>query len=134
MISQDTHSKIVGYLFWLIGFTGAHRFYYGKPITGLIWLLTFGLLGIGWIVDAFLIPQMDDECNYRFAPGLIDYNLAWITLALGGGLGIHRFVMGKWITGLLYLLTFGLFGFGIIYDFFTLNSQIDDIHRFRLGI
>jgi hypothetical protein len=32
--------------------------------------------------------------------------------------------MGKWITGILYLLSGGLVGIGIIYDFWTLNDQI----------
>ena len=34
-----------------------------------------------------------------------------------GAFGIHRFYMGKWITGVLYLVSLGLFGFGILYDF-----------------
>ncbi len=34
-----------------------------------------------------------------------------------GELGIHRFVVGKVGTGILYILTFGLFGIGIIVDF-----------------
>jgi hypothetical protein len=34
---QDTHSKVLGYLLWIVGFTGSHRFYYGKPVTGTIW-------------------------------------------------------------------------------------------------
>ena len=42
---HDTHSKAIGYLLWIFGFTGAHRFYYGKPVTGTIWFFTFGLLG-----------------------------------------------------------------------------------------
>ena len=29
---QDTHSKVIGYLLWIFGFTGAHRFSYGKPV------------------------------------------------------------------------------------------------------
>ena len=41
----DTHSKTIGYLLWIFGFTGSHRFYYGKPITGTIWFFTLGLLG-----------------------------------------------------------------------------------------
>jgi hypothetical protein len=32
--------------------------------------------------------------------------------------------MGKWISGLIYLLTGGIFGLGYIYDFWTLNDQI----------
>ncbi len=32
--------------------------------------------------------------------------------------------MGKWLSGILYLLTGGLLGIGIIYDFWTLNDQI----------
>ena len=48
---QDTHSKVMGYLLWIFGFLGAHRFYYGKPVTGTIWFCTLGLLGIGWLID-----------------------------------------------------------------------------------
>ena len=29
----ESHSLLVGYLLWIIGFTGAHRFYFGKPLT-----------------------------------------------------------------------------------------------------
>ena len=38
---QDTHSKVIGYLLWIFGFTGAHRFYYGKPVTGTIWSVSY---------------------------------------------------------------------------------------------
>ena len=37
MQRQDTHSKLIGYLLWIFGFLGSHRFYYGKPVTGTIW-------------------------------------------------------------------------------------------------
>lgn len=43
----DTHSVLMGYLLWIFGFMGAHRFYYGKPVTGTIWFLTLGLLFVG---------------------------------------------------------------------------------------
>jgi len=119
-----THSIAIGYLFWLIGFTGAHRFYYGKPITGVIWFFTLGLLGIGWIVDAFLIPGMCQQANQRYLPGPIDYSLAWVLLMFLGWFGIHRFYEGKILTGILFALTGGLFGLGYLYDVFSLNEQV----------
>ncbi|QHF47472.1 hypothetical protein PspS35_28145 [Pseudomonas sp. S35] len=121
---QDTHSKVVGYLLWIFGFTGAHRFYYGKPVTGTIWFCTLGLLGIGWLIDFFLIPAMDREADLRFTAGPIEYNVAWILLTFLGVFGVHRMYQGKWISGLIYLLTLGLFSVGVLYDFWTLNTQI----------
>lgn len=120
----DTHSKLMGYILWLVGFTGAHRFYFGKPVTGTIWFFTLGLLGIGWLIDLFLIPSMDRQADLRFREGDINYSIAWILLTFLGLLGIHRMYMGKWITGILYLLTLGLLGFGWLYDYWTLNDQI----------
>lgn len=126
---KDTHSKTIGYLLWIFGFTGSHRFYYGKPLTGTLYFFTLGLLFIGWIIDLFLIPAMDRKADIRFSEGVLDYNLAWLLLTFLGLLGIHRMYMGKWITGILYLLTGGLVGIGYVYDYWTLNSQVDMINR-----
>ena len=126
---RSTHSLVIGYIAWLFGFIGAHRFYYGKPMSGTIYFFTLGLLFIGWFVDLFLIPKMDREADIRFIPGPIDYNVAWLLLIFLGMFGIHRFYLGKWPTGLLYLLTAGLFGLGYLYDYWTLNGQIDEINR-----
>ena len=119
-----THSSLVGYLLWVFGFTGSHRFYFGKPVTGTIWFFTLGLLGIGWLIDVFLIPSMQRNASLRFRAGPIDFNIAWVLLTFFGILGLHRMYMGKWVTGIVYLLTIGLFGIGYLYDFWTLNEQI----------
>jgi len=50
----------VAYLLWLLGgfgVLGLHRFYLGRWVSGLIWLFTAGLLGIGAIIDLVLIPS-----------------------------------------------------------------------------
>jgi hypothetical protein len=43
-----------------------------------------------------------------------------------GALGLHRFYLGKYRSGILWLLTGGLFVVGSIYDFFTLAGQVRD--------
>lgn len=58
--------KSLAYVLWLaclIGLCGIHRMYLGRWITGIIWLLTGGLLFIGQIVDLFLIPGMVEQEN-----------------------------------------------------------------------
>lgn len=126
---RDTHSKTMGYLLWIVGFSGSHRFYYGKPVTGTLWLLTGGLFGIGWIVDLFLIHKMDSEADFKYNDGVLDYNISWILLTFLGVFGIHRFYMGKIISGIIYFCTLGIFGLGVIYDFWTLNDQISEINQ-----
>ncbi len=129
MQNQDTHSKVIGYLLWIFGFMGAHRFYYGRQLTGTLWFFTLGLFFIGWIIDLFLIPAMDREADLRFREGEVSYNIGWILLTFLGVFGIHRMYMGKWITGIIYLFTGGLFLIGWLYDLLTLNSQIDALNR-----
>jgi TM2 domain-containing membrane protein YozV len=131
--STDTHSKLIGYCLWLFGFTGAHRFYYGRQLTGTLWFFTAGLLGIGWLIDLVLIPGMDDAADRRFQSGPYDYSLSWILLTFLGIFGVHRFYLGKWVTGIVYLLSGGLFGIGYLYDLWTLNEQIHERNLFGNG-
>lgn len=128
-----THSTVIGYVLWIFGFTGAHRFYFGRPITGTIWFFTAGLLLVGWLVDVFFIPWMQRKADLRYVPGRFDYSASWILLTFLGVFGVHRFYLGKWGTGILYLLTLGLFGIGLIYDFWTLNSQVSELNQSRVS-
>ena len=43
----------------------AQRFYVGRPVSGLVWLFTVGLFGVGWVIDAFLIPEFVEEHNKK---------------------------------------------------------------------
>ena len=59
-------SILVAYILWFfLGYLGIHRFYCGRYISGIIWFLTGGLFGIGWIIDIFLIPGMVLDDNYQ---------------------------------------------------------------------
>jgi TM2 domain-containing membrane protein YozV len=129
---NETHSVLVGYILWIFGFMGAHRFYFGKPITGTIWFFTLGLVGIGWVIDVFLIPGMARRADLRYQAGPLDYTLAWVLLTFLGIFGIHRLYMGKLVTGIIYLLTGGLIGLGLLYDLWTLNGQVSEINRCEL--
>lgn len=126
--NPDTHSKTIGYLLWIFGFMGAHRFYYGRQFTGTLWFFTLGLLFVGWIIDLFLIPGMDRDADLRYVAGPKSYNVSWVLLTFLGIFGIHRFYLGKWLTGLLWLLTGGLLLLGVLYDYWTLNGQVDEVN------
>jgi TM2 domain-containing membrane protein YozV len=120
------HSVLAGYIFWIFGFTGSHRFYFGKKWTGLLWFLSFGMFGIGWIIDLFLIPGMDEDAEIKYVDGTYNYNLAWLLLTFGGFLGLHRFYLGRIWTGLLWLCTGGLLTFGWLWDLWYLNEMVSD--------
>jgi len=130
-LPRETHSVLLGYLFWIFGFTGAHRFYFGKPVTGTIWFFTLGLFGIGWLIDLFLVPGMCKDAERRYVEGSHDYDVAWLLLVFLGIFGVHRFYLGKVLTGIVWLLSGGLFGFGLLYDFWTLNEQVSEANGAR---
>jgi TM2 domain-containing membrane protein YozV len=57
-------SKTAAFLLWFfVGWLSLHRFYLGKIGSGIIYLITGQLLGIGWIIDLFLLSGMVDNYN-----------------------------------------------------------------------
>jgi len=77
--------------------------------------------------DMLELVQLDAKADRRYAMGPYDYNIAWILLFFPLGVfGLHRFYLGKIITGLIWFFTGGLLGFGWLYDLWTLNEQVSD--------
>jgi TM2 domain-containing membrane protein YozV len=66
---RGRYSTGTAYLMWMgglfCGLCGLHRFYVNKPLTGLLWVFTLGLLGVGQLIDLILIPGMVDAANWR---------------------------------------------------------------------
>ncbi len=55
-IMESTKSRLVALLLCIfVGYLGIHRFYVGKTGTGILWLLTGGLFGIGFLIDLIMI-------------------------------------------------------------------------------
>jgi hypothetical protein len=75
---------------WLLGFLGVDRFYLGKIGTGIVKLLTFGGLGVWWLIDLILtLAGVQRDKEGRLLPDFEQYRLvAWIVTAAVFGLSI----------------------------------------------
>jgi len=64
------------------------------------------------------VPRKDKALAY----------ILWCCCLLGL-FGIHRFYMGRWLTGLIWLFTGGLLLIGQIIDLFLLAGAVDRFNR-----
>lgn len=66
--SDERYSTSTAFLLWLacaVGLAGVHRFYLGKTWTGLLYLFTFGLFGVGQLVDLIRLRGMVQDQNLK---------------------------------------------------------------------
>ena len=97
---RESRSVGTAYLLWIpsmFGVAGLHRFYTGHWGTGLLWLFTGGLCGVGSVVDLFLIPEQVRTFNrlariegHRLAEAMGADTRPFQTMAASPGLGEHQ--------------------------------------------
>jgi hypothetical protein len=59
---------VISYLFWAaggVGLCGLQRIYNGKIASGVFYLCTVGVFGVGQLLDVFFIPEMAEEQRFR---------------------------------------------------------------------
>ena len=65
-LPQERRNLALAYGLWalgLVGVCGLHRFYNRKPLSGTLWLVTFGFCFVGQLVDLWLMPELVDQAN-----------------------------------------------------------------------
>lgn len=116
-----------------LGILGFQHFYLHRHLFGILYFFTFGLLGVGYIVDWFRTPVLvkrKNEENYGDRNPNIKYvDDAYILWFPFGLLGFHHFYLQRYLWGILYFFTFGLLGVGWIIDGFRLSCMVKDFNK-----
>ncbi len=122
-LESDKSSAAATLLAMFLGVLGVHRFYTGRVISGLFQLITFGGFGIWLFVDMILLltgsftDAQGRRLAYRHVPmGEKDWKVAALLVFFLGTLGIHRFYVGRGLSGFFQLITFGGFGIWTLVD------------------
>nr|KAG5692467.1 hypothetical protein BaRGS_005013 [Batillaria attramentaria] len=126
------------YVLWFpCGLFGFHHFYLRNNGMGLLYLFTFGLLGIGWLIDAVRMPSLVKDANeagsrvvYTDKNQCSAHILALSPLGIVGG---HHYYLNRPIWGILYTFTLGLLGFGWVCDWFRVNVLVRRANAVLLG-
>ncbi len=143
-MDKPRYRKGTSYLLWLgilFGFGGLHRLYNGKIVTGVIWLCTGGLFGVGQIIDLFLIPRMVEAKEKELLPNFLengkaisDSSIAQLVKAAqskGGNLSVTQGVIA---TGLEFSEVENLLNELLKTDYVDIDNDSETgvvIYRFR---
>lgn len=132
-------SLLIAYLFNLLplpGILGAHHFYLGRYFFGIAYFLSFGLLGFGWLVDLFRLPILVNRANEKIqnkdsvpTPEKVYLDDAYVLWFPFGIAGYHHFYLRRYVWGVLYFTTFGLFGMGWLMDMCRIPSLVKDCNE-----
>lgn len=125
--------------YFLFLYTGFHQFYLRRCGWGVLYLLTFGMLGVGVLMDWFRMPvlfkryklklKMQSEGKDEGLPEERYLDDAYLCCFPLGLLGFHHFYLRRPCWGVLYFCTLGFFGIGFLIDMCRMKSLVDDANR-----
>ena len=53
---RSSRNRLIALLLCLfLGSIGAHKFYLGQTIMGILYLFTYGIFGLGWLIDLIVL-------------------------------------------------------------------------------
>ncbi|CAL1546237.1 unnamed protein product [Lymnaea stagnalis] len=116
-----------------LGILGAHHYYLNRPIWGIVYTFTLGLMGLGWIFDwirmTWLVSRANQVIKGRRADDtrtVDDAYILWLTFGL---IGFHHFYLGRPLWGLLYFFTLGLLGMGSLIDMCRIPFLVKQVNK-----
>ncbi|XP_060595814.1 uncharacterized protein LOC132749907 isoform X2 [Ruditapes philippinarum] len=104
-----------------LGIFGAHHYYLDNVKLGLIYTFTFGIFGIGWIVDLFRMPKLVRKAGLDKKSIGTSYIMAMPPFGL---FGAHHYYLGNYFLGIMYTCTLGIFTIGWITDLFRMKNLV----------
>lgn len=117
------------YVTWIFGILGAHHFYLGNNEFGFAYLFTFGMGGVGWLIDFFRMPILVKRANDENPSPEKHLDDAYILTFPLGVLGLQHFYLGRPCWGTTYALTFGLLSFGFLIDIIRMPYLVREVNE-----
>ncbi|KAK0053150.1 hypothetical protein Bpfe_017527 [Biomphalaria pfeifferi] len=116
-----------------IGILGGHHYYLNRPLWGVLYTLTLGMVGVGWLFDwirmPYIVARVNEEVRGKRPPNVKTADDAYILWFVFGLLGFHHFYLGRPLWGLLYFFTLGLFGIGWLVDMCRIPFLVREVNK-----
>ncbi|CAC5406608.1 unnamed protein product [Mytilus coruscus] len=116
--------------------TSWHHFYLRNFSLALLYLVTFGVYGIGWVLDGFFMPSLVEQSNTKekFSTDLEILKTYLIAASPFGILGAHQYYSGRKLWGLSYTLTLGGLGIWWLFDLFRISAIVHRRKQWKVGV
>jgi len=100
-----------------MGLFGLHRFILGDRWMGVAYFFSFGLLGVGWLVDFLRLPWLNTTTTRARPVKQRRLTVAYaLWLPLGGLLGLYHIYLGNYLEAFKRIFTLNFLGIGWLAD------------------